>query len=94
MFAKNHPRKFEFIRTLLKDHDDRQPNESELYGLTTFFLFFFLTMFKITFVRVTCSTFQKALSQRNILIKEFFSLSFPEDEVTGDQEIIDVSLPV
>ena len=94
MFAKNHPRKFEFIRTLLKDHDDRQPNESELYGFTTFFLFFFLTMFKITFVRVTCSTFQKALSQRNILIKEFFSLSFPEDEVTGDQEIIDVSLPV
>ena len=72
MFAKNHPRKFEFIRTLLKDHDDRQPNESELYGFTTFFLFFFLTMFKITFVRVTCSTFQKALSQRNILIKEFF----------------------
>ena len=56
--------------------------------------FFFLTMFKINFVRVTCSTFQKALSHRNNLMKEFFSLSFPEDEVTSDQEIIDVSLPV
>ena len=28
VFAKNHLRRFEF-RTLLKDHDDRQPNESE-----------------------------------------------------------------
>ena len=93
MFAKNHPRRFEF-RTLLKDHDDQQPYKSELYGFTTFFLFFFPTMFKITFVRVTCSTFQKALSHRNNLTKEFFSLSFSEDEVTGDQEIIDVSLPV
>ena len=51
-------------------------------------------MFKITFVRVTYSTFQKALSHKNNLIKVFFSLSFPEDEVTGGQEIIDVSLPV
>ena len=93
MFAKNHPRKFDF-RTLLKDHDDQQPYESELYGFVTFFLFFFLTMFKITFVRVTYSTFQKALSHKNNLIKVFFSLSFPEDEVTGGQEIIDVSLPV
>lgn len=48
-------------------------------------------MFKITFVRVTCSTFQKALCHMNNLIKEFFFLSFAEDEVPSDQEIIDVS---
>ena len=40
------------------------------------------------------STFQKALSHKNNLIKGFFFLSFAEDEVPSDQEIIDVSFPV
>ena len=40
------------------------------------------------------STFQKALSHTNNLIKGFFFLSFAEDEVPSDQEIIDVSFPV
>ena len=39
-------------------------------------------------------TCQKALSRKNNLIKKFFLLSFVEDEVPSDQEIIDVSFPV
>ena len=51
-------------------------------------------MFEIFYVRVTCSKFQKALSHKNNLIKGIFFLSFAEDEVPSDQEIIDVSFPV
>ena len=39
-------------------------------------------------------TCQKVLSRKNNLIKKFFLLSFVEDEVPSDQEIIDVSFPV
>ena len=92
MFAKNHPRRFEF-RTLLKDLDDQQPIESELYGFTTFFLFFSNNV-QNNFCKSNLQYISKALSHRNNLTRVFFSLSFPEDEVTGDQEIIDVSLPV